>query len=969
MTTLLPVPIERSSKDERVYHSFTLSNHLTCLVISDPATDKGSAALDINIGQYSDTADVQGMAHFLEHMLFMGTTKYPDENDYNKYLNAHGGNSNAYTDLEHTNYYLDVACDHLEGALDRFAQFFVAPLLKEDSVDRERQAVDSEHAKNLQSDYWRSFQLVKNQSRPDHPYVNFGSGNSNTLQIDGIRDKVHVFYEEHYSANRMKLVVYGKEDIQQLQSWVESYFEDIPNKNYPDVVFPGDPFAPETLPKLLSIVPVRSSITLELLFPMCEVDSMYLSKPTRYLSHLLGHEGEGSILSLLKEKSWAHDLSAGESKSCSDWAQFSISLTLTEAGLEAKDQVMECIFAYLNLLKQVGPQEWIHHETATVADISFQFLSQQDPMDYTSALACKMHQFPMNHVLSGSYRIYEYSADNITKCLSYFRPDNLMVLLSSKDVDTDQIEPWYGTEYSSMNLDANLVQALMSATVETDWMKPIMRLPDKNDMIPTDFDVYTNTTLPKDQPTLAMDTPTCRLWYKPDNCFSMPKVNFLGTLTSPASYDSPVGTVLTSLFCNVLTEQCNEFTYLASMAGLHSSLTATRAGIELHMSGYSHKMDRLLARIVQAMLDLTSALTQDLTDRLVNKLKLQLENFAVSPPYQHAMYGADLILLETKWTTEQKLEALASVTTPQLVNFYTEFLQRFHLEALVHGNVSPEKAKELTMSLMDALKPAVPFSLPSQRVVQLPTGQEIVYRFEEYNPDNTNSCLEVIFQMGSMTLGENAVLALVHHLIKEPAFNELRTEEQLGYLVHSGIHTGGNDIKGLLLLIQSDAYDPIHLDARIDAFLERFRTTLVNMTDDDYAQNVNAVVNNFLEQNKNLGEESTRYWDAITKRNYMFQKYQHIADHVKVTTKMQVLIFWDRYITKGSPHRTKLGIQVFSKARAELMETPVNAGVILVKDTLGFKRGMSLFPLSNTVDVEAMRTEQYTNTTEATGVE
>jgi secreted Zn-dependent insulinase-like peptidase len=85
-------------------------------------------------------------------------------------------------------------------------------------------------------------------------------------------------------------------------------------------------------------------------------------------------------------------------------------------------------------------------------------------------------------------------------------------------------------------------------------------------------------------------------------------------------------------------------------------------------------MDRLLARIVQAMLDLTSALTQDLTDRLVNKLKLQLENFAVSPPYQHAMYGADLILLETKWTTEQKLEALASVTTPQLVNFYTEFI-------------------------------------------------------------------------------------------------------------------------------------------------------------------------------------------------------------------------------------------------------------------------------------------------------
>lgn len=91
------------------------------------------------------------------------TTK--DENDYNVFLSSHGGSSNAFTDMESTNYYFDVSKDFLEGALDRFAQFFINPLFNEGSTDRELQAVDSEHAKNLQNDAWRSFQLSKSLCR------------------------------------------------------------------------------------------------------------------------------------------------------------------------------------------------------------------------------------------------------------------------------------------------------------------------------------------------------------------------------------------------------------------------------------------------------------------------------------------------------------------------------------------------------------------------------------------------------------------------------------------------------------------------------------------------------------------------------------------------------------------------------------------------------------------------------------
>lgn len=115
-----------SPEDQRAYRVFTLDNGLTAILVHDPLTDKAAASMDVHVGHFSDPADLPGLAHFLEHMLFLGTAKYPDEGEYAAFLNSHGGSSNAYTSTEDTCYYFDVTKDHLEGALDRFAQFFTA---------------------------------------------------------------------------------------------------------------------------------------------------------------------------------------------------------------------------------------------------------------------------------------------------------------------------------------------------------------------------------------------------------------------------------------------------------------------------------------------------------------------------------------------------------------------------------------------------------------------------------------------------------------------------------------------------------------------------------------------------------------------------------------------------------------------------------------------------------------------------
>mgnify|MGYP001072999397 CR=1 FL=1 len=114
-----------SANDNREYRHIRLANKMDVLLISDPTADKAAASLDVYIGSYQNPQDRAGLVHFLEHMLFLGTKKYPEPGEYQSFISEHGGSHNAGTGLEDTNYFFDIDAAYLEPALDRFAQFLV----------------------------------------------------------------------------------------------------------------------------------------------------------------------------------------------------------------------------------------------------------------------------------------------------------------------------------------------------------------------------------------------------------------------------------------------------------------------------------------------------------------------------------------------------------------------------------------------------------------------------------------------------------------------------------------------------------------------------------------------------------------------------------------------------------------------------------------------------------------------------
>ena len=159
--------------------------------------------MDVEAGSFNDPPYAEGLAHFCEHMLFLGTEKYSNDHVYSNFLAEHGGGDNAFTSTQDTNYHFLVDSEYLEHALDMFAQFFIAPLFNASAVEREIHAVNSEHEKNLGNDAWREFQLLKHVSNPEHPFHQFATGTLSTLNSSrlDLTQLLHDYYTSSYSAN------------------------------------------------------------------------------------------------------------------------------------------------------------------------------------------------------------------------------------------------------------------------------------------------------------------------------------------------------------------------------------------------------------------------------------------------------------------------------------------------------------------------------------------------------------------------------------------------------------------------------------------------------------------------------------------------------------------------------------------------------------------------------------------------
>lgn len=874
------VSLIQSENDQRSYRRLTLKNDLDVLLISDPDADKAAVALDLYMGSYQNPEHTEGLAHFLEHMLFLGTQRYPLAGEYQTFISEHGGSHNASTALEHTNYFFSIDADYLEDALDRFAPFFFEPTFDANYVNRERNAVESEYQLKLKSDSRRQWDVLREIVNPQHPLSKFTVGNNQTLidSEDGLlRDQLVKMYNRYYSANLMTLVVLGNNSIDELQAMVEEQFSPISNKN--TVIEPYKVPLVETnrLPLKASLKPLKEIRELSLLFELPQQDKHWRVKPAMYIGEMIGYEGQGSLLQALKEKGWAESLSAGPALSDRGATLFSIDIGLTPEGYEHHEQILVELFAWLKLIQQQGIEPWRQTELAVMSDIAFRFVEKIDPADYVVKLASNMHHYSDENLLRGPYQRGQFNKPLIFNLMGQLSIENMLLMVIAPEVDTAGLSAFYQAPFSVETMDKTAIEALKN----TDPLLTLS-LVGKNPYIPTSLDLIAET---KDEnPLLLVDSAGLRLWHQKSTEFGAPKGKIIISLQSEA-VNGLAGYSFAELYAAYVQDQLRQSLYPAYMAGLAFSITPTREGLSLVIEGYSDKQLELLKTLLSAI----TAASIDSNQLILVKQQLIRDKQNAKREYPFRQIITHLYAdIAGRYVPEQQIAILKPVTVAGVESFVKLLLAEVKVEVLVAGNHTEESAMQIAKQLEGFNLRALASLRP---VVKLPEGGRVREVFVEHN----DAVMLRYIQGDSDSLKERALMSLLANIVSSAFYNELRTEKQLGYVVAAfPMHI--NRVPGISFIVQSPVASVDELQSEFERFSQHFNESIRGLTEDALLVHKRALLVNLEDEAENLNKLTARSIKAISLGYNDFGFRKGLAQSIKALNVADIRSAYSRLI-------------------------------------------------------------------------
>lgn len=873
----------KSPNDDNQYRYLVLENNMQVLLISDPETRKAAAALDVMVGSGDNPPGRGGLAHFLEHMLFLGTEKYPDSAEYEQYVTEHGGNRNAYTSFEHTNYFFDIDEAFLPEALDRFAQFFISPKFDAKYVDREKNAVEAEYQMGLKSDGRRGLDVLQEVMNPEHPFSQFSVGSLESLADRpdaSVRDDLLSFYDKHYSANMMRLVVLGSQSLDELQKLVVPMFEPVPNKSFEHDNIDAPMFAPDSLPMLVKVKPQATLRNLSVSFPIADYRDNYHAKPVSYLGNLVGHEGEGSLLSELKAEGLAEGLSAGSGLGWRGGALFSVDISLTAKGVGNHQTVLALLYSYLDMLREEGARERLYNEQAQLADLGFKFKEKVEPMGYVSSLATGMHIYSSDDVLRGPYLMTHYDAKMLRGLLESMVPANSLITLDDAGVATDTVSVHYKVPYSKAKVSTDTIAA---------WGEPgdsaKFSLPAANDFIAQDVSLK---PISKDNPSLpevVMEGRRQKIWFMQDDEFRIPKGASYINFRSPHVGMSAGQTAAAVLYTSMLKDSVNEFAYPALLAGLSFNIYKHAQGISLRIGGYNDKQDLLLNRILDTIK--ASDFDEQRFSNIRKDMIRSLQNSVAKRPSSQVMDDLREALLDGEWGEEALIAALEHMDLAAMQAYTRSFWRDAQAEVLIYGNYDRSIVQEISTKIATLLSSGPAPTVPDLKVLKVAANESLLLTADVAHDD---SVVAWYLQGESNTWNDRAATALTGQIIKSGFFQQLRTEQQLGYIV-SAFSWAQREVPGLVLLVQSPSDDSRVVAGAMDQFMQAVEGEL---DDQQFERHKLALRNEILLPHKNIWEQAEFYWQSIARHQYDFASRQSLVEALDSLTLQSWLAYYQR---------------------------------------------------------------------------
>lgn len=880
-----------------------LDNGLEAFIVSDPSTPKSGAALSVGVGQQDEPFDQVGLAHFVEHMLFLGTEKYPIEKEYQEFISENGGSSNAYTSTDRTVYMFDINNAQMSEALDRFGAFFSKPLFNTSGLERERQAVDQEFSYRAVLDPIRNYLVFLDQMNPESHHATWRCGNHKTLSSIS-RDQLVQWYEENYGSDRMKLAIYSHQPIEEIQKQVVEIFSEIKPSKVPSIKEHVSLVNPQSLGHTFYVKPIKDVRSMMMAW---EVDSKFVKDFDYQVMNLVGSaltdEYPGSLATYLKDKGWIQSLSASGFNLTQQQGFFMIDAELTEQGVLHKDQIVEKVYQALTGMRQQGVPRYRFEEMVNVAKLNYQYQSRPNIFNYLPKVCSGLHYesletYPMKHSWPT-----QFSQELNREFIASLQPEKALYILSAPqhllDVKYDMKEKVAAVDYTKEKIAASKLQAWANIQPDRD-----LAIAPPNPYVPDHIALVKN---PKqyETPSLLLQEDKGALYYQADSSYLVPNVLYTLRIHSPEFAPSAQTEVYKDFYTLAFQDGSAEQADQGQVAGMsHYVQFDSNFALNMTVSGYSQKSGVYFSQLLNTLK--THRPTKDQFERYKEALKVNYENQAhKQPSLSQAKELVVSLMVKEYVSADDKLAALNQISYEDVQSFYDKAFQSTYINSYFYGNLQPEDAKDLYQVAQSCFQNSAAYPKDQhQRRSIVDFSKNSSPKYVAKSTAMEGNAAFLMIGQGDMTFKKMAALSVYANSVSTPFFDTLRTKQQTGYVVQSASQEIERQLFSFFMVL-SNSHSTRDLLARFELFNEEFLKAINTheYSEAKFEAIKNSIITQLQQPPKNLYENGLKQARYAFDYNADFEFNQKQIEGLNELSYEEFVSYVEKYFGRNNPSR------------------------------------------------------------------
>ncbi len=831
------LPLLNPALGSRKTEKLILANGIEIYLVSDPGADQSAAGLAVGAGSWSDPKEYPGMAHFLEHMLFMGNEAYPKEFEYMQFIFDHSGKVNAYTASDRTVYMFSINNDAFAPALNRFSHFFIDPLFLPNCINRELHAVDQEHAKNIEHDGWRQYMILKETGNADHPNSGFSTGNAQTLS--GIpQEALKKWYHTYYSSNHMFLVMISPLPLDKMRELAVQDFSKVPLRKAPETKINTSLTSSLQKGHMIYIKPVKDIKQLSMLWEVPSEFALDMDrKVPQLVAYVLGQQGENSLISELKEEKIAESIHISCDRFSKDTLLFSVDLELTDYGMSQINTAISRTYQAIARLKSEGIPKYLFNELQTLSKLNYQYQSRDDAFSTVVQLTDDLVYEDLSTFPEKTNIPTVYDPEFITAFVDSLKAQNCVYFVladpSKTGIVPDTKEQWMNAEYAIKDIPSSRLTAW-----DNSKLSPKIQIPQQNPFLPSNFELVSSEgdACTAENPLLLYSSEGSQVYFAQDSRYQVPEIAAVFNFKSPLIDYSAKSQAMTDLYLRALKEKLSSTLFFARCAKMNTGFRSDDLSIKLIMQGFSDKAPVLLNDIFQALRDV--APTKEQFEIYRASIASDYDNASKELPYRQANEVMESVIFN-RATSVDKLKTIKQISYDDFLTFSKNLFAKTYTQAMLYGNITQANADRLWSSLNQTLA-SKPFPVSEQ------LKKKVLILSNKYGPcmlshqtDRQGNGVMLLLEEGSYTFEKRAAQQILGTALSDGFFDTLRTKQQTAYIAKAMAIEKERQLLQYFM-VQSSTHQPLELLARFELFIEDFNKNLSEVISKERFENLRA---------------------------------------------------------------------------------------------------------------------------------